>query len=202
MTQRTGAGEKKSLSRSRPVTPPLYSPLSLRGSPHVPGEKSFQSLPWTLKDAEPRFPTGSGLRGRAAGTHRRSRRCAAAATCCPPVRRGAQKPGDKRRGNCPAAGRRKDSCEARGRAGTQAHSLATAPGSAGEAAGWARRCESRREEAQWATGVGHTRNRPLRLPPPAGCFFLPPSALCPSGATQKVPPFRPVRDPGPLSSYA
>lgn len=85
----------------------------------------------SLEPPGPRLPPGRGLGGRADGTHRRSRRCAAAGTCRTPERCLTEKPGGKSGRNCPTAGRCEDSKEARAVSGAQAHSLETGPGSAG-----------------------------------------------------------------------
>lgn len=130
-TKGAGTGEAGAFQKSpghSPAVPPSFPPwLSERSRVG----RASRLLPSRPKDqgSQTSAPPGDGLGGRAQGTYRRSRLCAAAATCRGPLRRRAERPGVKHRRNRRNAGRREDSGEARGVAGAQAHSLATAPGS-------------------------------------------------------------------------
>lgn len=131
---------------------------------------------------------------------RRSRRCAAAGTCRTPGRcraeRGREGSGAGTVG--PPAGERTATRRARWQARRRTRSRRVQQRKQERRPagfGWVRLArvpESRRLEAQQAQSVRSARNHPLRLPPPFGCFLLPPFALSPSGNTRKAPPLQPA----------
>lgn len=148
--------------------------------PWLPNAPGWEGLPtrFETKEAKRRHPPGRGLVGQAQDTHRRSRLCAVAETCRTPVRCRAQTPGGKRGRNRRDAGPPEDSGEARGVGGTQAHLLATVPGSVrrGGRVGSAGSVESRRY-----SGRGYL----VRTPPPprassASQLLLTPAFQCKS----------------------
>ncbi|KAL0606048.1 hypothetical protein AAY473_022647 [Plecturocebus cupreus] len=182
MTQGTGAGEK-SLSRSLPATLLPYSPLP----PRLPARAREKELPFSSLDTH-RPRTSAPNRERPP-----PRALTVVLVAVPPPRHAALQCTVEPRSQAVSA------------AGT-VRPLADARAAAKRAVGQARRRSHspRLPEAQkrplgelraarasvkklsgLPASVPHA-TAPFGLPSPAGCFFLPPSALCPSGATQKV----------------
>ena len=180
----------------------VAQPHSRRATPFAPrlpersggrASRPFFREPQT-KAAKPR-PSERGLGGRAQGPHRRSRRCAAAATCRTPALRGAETPLPKRRRNRQAAGRPEDSGGARGAAGAQALSVSAAPGSTRQGGWTAPRSDPGKPASGGSPGRGllACTQRASRVTSASRLLPSPAFAESPSGATRRAPPLPPGR---------
>lgn len=164
------AGE--SLFTRHPATPAWCQRFPCKATQNLRGRKGLP-VP-SLETGGPKKP-GNGLGGPAECTHRRSRRCAAAATYCPPVGCRAKSLDPEHHGISRNAGRRP--VHQRGarrdrRAGALARDGSRKRARRRRRVGW--EGNGRRLQEHGATGVWTARNRPLRL---LCCRLLPPPAL-------------------------